>query len=189
MGVFVDRLRQVLRRLGRAPLFTALTLITLAVGIGATTLIFSVVDGVLLKPLPYPQPERLIGIWYTTPKVDIKSLNIAPFLYFINREQNKTLEDIGVYNGDSLSVTGTGEPEHVRGLDVTEATLPLLGSSRCWGGVYAKDDTAGAPVTVILSYAYWQKKFGIHLRRLGARLRLTASRGRLSACCRRDFAF
>jgi predicted permease len=161
MGMFVDRVRQVLRRLGRAPLFTALTLITLAVGIGATTLIFSVVDGVLLKPLPYPQPERLIGIWYTTPKVDIKSLNIAPFLYFINREQNTTLEDIGVYNGDSLSVTGAGEPEHVSGLDVTEATLPLLGVKPVLGRLFRQqDDTAGAPETVILSYGYWLKKFG-----------------------------
>lgn len=161
MGISVNRLRQVLRRLRRAPLFTALTLITLAVGIGATTLIFSVVDGVLLKPLPYPQPERLIGVWYTTPKIDIKNLNIAPFLYFITREQSKTLEDIGAYTGDSLSVTGTGEPEHVRGLDVTQAVLPILGVRPALGRLFTEqDDTAGTPETVILSYAYWQKKFG-----------------------------
>jgi predicted permease len=159
--MFGDRLRQVLRRLGRAPLFTTLTLITLAVGIGATTLIFSVVDGVLLKPLPYPQPGRLIGVWYTTPKVNIKNLNIAPFLYFIDREQNKTLEDIGAYDGDSMSVTGTGEPEHVRGLDVTQAVLPLLGVKPALGRLFTKqDDTVGSPETVMLSYAYWQKKFG-----------------------------
>ncbi len=156
-----DRLRQVLRRLVRAPLFTTLTLITLAVGIGSTTLIFSVVDGVLLKPLPYPEPERLIGVWYTTPKVDIKDLNIAPFLYFIDREQNKTLEDVGAYTGDSLSVTGTGVPEHVRGLDVTEGVLPILGVKPAEGRLFTQqDDTAGSPGTVILSYAYWQQKFG-----------------------------
>ncbi|HEU4981639.1 MAG TPA: multidrug ABC transporter substrate-binding protein, partial [Acidobacteriaceae bacterium] len=85
-----SRLRQVFRRLGRAPLFTTLTLITLAVGIGATTLIFSVVDGILLKPLPYPHPEQLIGVWYTTPKVDIKDLNMSPSFYFVAKEQNKT---------------------------------------------------------------------------------------------------
>lgn len=143
MGIAGDRLRQVLRRLWRAPLFTALTLITLTVGIGATTLIFSVVDGVLLKPLPYPQPGRLIGVWYTTPKIAIKNLNMAPFLYFINREQNKTLEDIGAYAGDSLSVTGSGEPEHVRGLDVTQAVLPLLGVKPVAGRLFTQqDDTA-----------------------------------------------
>lgn len=161
MGIAGDRLRQVLRRLWRAPLFTALTLITLTVGIGATTLIFSVVDGVLLKPLPYPQPGRLIGVWYTTPKIAIKNLNMAPFLYFINREQNKTLEDIGAYAGDSLSVTGSGEPEHVRGLDVTQAVLPLLGVKPVAGRLFTQqDDTAQGAKTVILSYAYWQSKFG-----------------------------
>jgi putative ABC transport system permease protein len=161
MGIAGGRLRQVLRRLWRAPLFTALALTTLAVGIGTTTLIFSVVDGVLLKPLPYPEPGRLIGVWYTTPKVNIKDLNIAPFLYFIDREQNKTLQDVGAYTGDSLSVTGTGAPERVRGLDVTEAVLPILGVRPALGRLFTQqDDTAGAPQTVILSYAYWQKKFG-----------------------------
>ncbi|MGC2160836.1 MAG: ABC transporter permease [Silvibacterium sp.] len=161
MGMFVDRLRQVLRRLGRAPLFTALTLITLAVGIGATTLIFSVVDGVLLKPLPYPQPERLIGIWHTANVAGLQQLEMCPSFYFIDREQNKTLEDIGLYNGDSLSVTGTGEPEHVGGLDVTEGTLPILGVKPALGRLFTQaDDTAGAPQTVLLSYAYWEKKFG-----------------------------
>jgi predicted permease len=161
MRGYIDRLRQVLRRLGRAPLFTAITLITLAVGIGATTLIFSVVDGVLLKPLPYPQPGRLVGVWYTTPKVNIKHLNIAPFLYFINREQNKTLEAIGAYSGDSMSITGTGQPEHVLGLDVTTEVLPILGVKPALGRLFTqKDDTAGAPQTVMISYAYWQKKFG-----------------------------
>ncbi len=160
MGMFSDRLRQVLRRLGRAPLFTTLTLITLAVGIGATTLIFSVVDGVLLKPLPYPEPNRLIGVWYSSAVINFKDLNMAPFLYFITREQNKTLEDIGIYDGDSLSVTGTGQPEHVDGLDVSEATLPLLGVKPALGRLFTQaDDTAGAPETALLSYAYWQKKF------------------------------
>jgi predicted permease len=156
-----NRIRQVFRRLGRAPLFTALTLITLAVGIGATTLIFSVLDGVLLKPLPYPHPEQLIGVWYSTPKVNIKDLNIAPFLYFPILEQNRTLEAIGAYQGDSLSITGTGQPEQVSGLDVTQEVLPMLGVKPALGRLFTQaDDKAGAPETVLLSYAYWQKKFG-----------------------------
>jgi putative ABC transport system permease protein len=152
---------QVLRRLARAPLFTTLTLITLAVGMGATTLIFSVVNGVLLKPLPYPQPGRLIGVWFKARVINLKDINLAPFLYFTIREQNKTLEDIGAYSGDSLSVTGVGEPQHVRGLDVTDGVLPILGVTPALGRFFTNhDDTAGAPETVILSYAYWQKKFG-----------------------------
>jgi len=161
MGLFGSRLKQVFRRLGRAPLFTTLTLITLAVGIGATTLIFSVVDGILLKPLPYPHPEQLIGVWYTTPKVDIKDLNMSPSFYFIAKEQNKTLDGIGAYTGDSLSITGTGQPEQVTGLDVTHEVLSILGVKPALGRFFTqKDDTPDAPETVVLSYAYWQKKFG-----------------------------
>ena len=108
MAMFGDQLKQVFRRLGRAPLFTAITLFTLAIAIGANTVVFSVVDGVLLKPLPYPHPEQLIGVWHTAPGINIKDLNMSPSIYFIDREQNTTLQDIGVYQGDSLNVTGVG---------------------------------------------------------------------------------
>jgi predicted permease len=161
MGMFGDQLRQVLRRLGRAPLFTIITLITLAVGVGANTVIFSVLEGVLLKPLPYPQPEQLIGVWHTAPGVGIANLNIAPSLYFIDREQNTTFQDIGAYDSDSLSVTGTGEPEQVRGLDVTDGTLPILGVRPALGRLFTReDDSPGTPETVLLSYGYWRQKFG-----------------------------
>jgi predicted permease len=161
MAMFGDQLKQVFRRLGRAPLFTAVTLFTLAIAIGANTVVFSVVDGVLLKPLPYPHPEQLIGVWHTAPGINIKDLNMSPSIYFIDREQNTTFEDIGVYQGDSLNVTGAGQPEHVDGLDVTDGALPLLGVKPVLGRLFTRrDDTAGAPLTVLLSYAYWQHKFG-----------------------------
>jgi predicted permease len=161
MPKFVEQLLQVLRRLSRAPLFTTITLITLAIGIGANTVIFSVLEGVLLKPLPYPHPEQLIGVWHTAPGIGMQELNMAPFIYYIDREQSTTLQDVGAYSGDSLSVTGTGEPEHVRGLDVTDGTLPMLGVSPAIGRLFTRrDDTEGSPETVLLSYAYWQNKFG-----------------------------
>ncbi len=161
MVMFKDQLRQVLRRLGRAPLFAAITLITLAVGVGANTVIFSVVEGVLLKPLPYPHAEQLIGVWHTAPGIDIKDLNMSPSIYFIDREQSTTFQDIGMYDGDSLSVTGVGEPEQVRGLDVTDGTLPLLGVRAALGRLFTReDDSPAAPDTVLLSYGYWQNKFG-----------------------------
>ena len=161
MAIFNDQLRQVLRRLSRAPLFTTITLLTLAIGVGANTVIFSVVQGVLLKPLPYPHPEQLIGVWHSAPGIDIKELNMSPSIYFIDREQNTTLQDIGVYDNDSLNVTGAGQPEHVRGLDVTDGTLPILGVVPALGRSFTrKDDSPGSPQTALLSYGYWQKKFG-----------------------------
>lgn len=156
-----DQLQQVVRRLGRAPLFTVITLFTLAIAIGANTVIFSVLDGILLKPLPYPHPEQLIGVWHTAPGIGLKELNMSPSIYFIDREQSTTLQDIGAYQSDSLDVTGNGEPEHVTGLDVTDGALPLLGVKPLVGRLFTRqDDTAGAPATVLLSYPYWQRKFG-----------------------------
>ncbi|MGD0445129.1 MAG: ABC transporter permease [Edaphobacter sp.] len=160
MAMFADQVTQVLRRLGRAPLFTVITLLTLAIGVGANTVIFSVIEGVLLKPLPYPHPEQLIGVWHSAPGIGLKELNMAPSIYFIDREQNTTLQDIGVYSDDSMDVTGAGQPEHVRGLDVTDGTLPLLGVTPTLGRLFTRrDDSAGAPATVLISYGYWQKKF------------------------------
>jgi predicted permease len=161
MAQFYEQLKQVLRRLGRAPVFSAVTLITLAIGIGANTVIFSVVEGVLLKPLSYAHADRLVGVWYHIPGIEIENMPMAPFLYFIEREQGTTFEDIGVYQGDSLSVTGAGEPEHVSGLDVTDGTLPVVGVKPALGRLFNhRDDSPGSPQTVVLSYGYWRKKFG-----------------------------
>src|SRR5271170_4125430 len=161
MTRFTDQLKQVARRLSRSPLFTVITLLTLAVGVGANTVIFSVVEGVLLKPLPYPHSDRLIGVWHSAPAIGINDLNMAPSVYFIDREQNKTFEDIGVYTADAMNVTGAGEPEHVRGLDVSDGTLAILGVTPVIGRLFTRqDDSPGAPETVLLSYGYWQQKFG-----------------------------
>src|ERR1700749_2914153 len=94
MSHFFDQFNQVLRRLARAPLFTTITLITLAVGIGANAVVFSVVESVLLKPLAYPQADRLVGIWHAAPAIGFDNRNMAPFLYFIDREQGSTFEDV-----------------------------------------------------------------------------------------------
>src|SRR3954466_1879018 len=97
MAQFSDHLRQVFRRLARAPLFTAITLITLAVGIGANTVVFSVVNGVLLKPLNYPQSDQLIGLNHSAPGVNLPEVNMGDFMYFTYREQNTVFQDIGCY--------------------------------------------------------------------------------------------
>ena len=81
------RLRHILRRLARAPMFTAITVLTLALGIGANSAIFSVIEGILLKPLPYPHSEDLIDLHHTAPGVNLPEADLAPFLYFTYREQ------------------------------------------------------------------------------------------------------
>ncbi len=161
METFLGLFKQMFRRLRQAPVFTAITLLTLAVGIGANTAIFSVVEGVLLKPLAYPHPEQLIGVWHNAAAIGFDKLNMAPSIYFIDREQNKTLQDIGMYHGDSLSITGDGQPVQVRGLNVTDGTLPILGVKPLLGRLFTRhDDSAGAPQTAVISYEYWQRRFG-----------------------------
>src|ERR1700677_4136439 len=120
MQSFLQQLRQVLRRLRLSPLFTTITLITLAAGIGANTLVFSVIEGVLLKPLPYPDASRLVGVWHTAAGFHTDDLNMSPSNYFVYREQSKTFQDVAIYQDDSVSVTGVGEPEQVDALKVTD---------------------------------------------------------------------
>jgi predicted permease len=157
----MSQIVQVLRRLRRAPLFAIVILITLAAGVGATAAIFSVVEGVLLKPLPYPKADELAGVWLTAPGVNIKELNLSPSDYFIFRDQNNTFQDLGLFTGDSANVTGMAEPEQVNALLVTDGMLPILGISPMLGRWFTAQDVApDSPDTVMLSYAYWRRKFG-----------------------------
>jgi predicted permease len=156
-----SQLKQVVRRLWRAPMFTIVTLITLAAGVGANIAVFSVVEGVLLKPLPYPHPESLVGVWHTAPGLNLDLVNMAPSNYFIYREQNRAFEDVGIYGGDSVAVTGRGNPEQVQALDVTDGVLPILGVPPLLGRWFNRADEApNAAETVILDYGYWQRRFG-----------------------------
>jgi len=154
---FKNQLKHVLRRMMRSPMFTAITLVTLAVGIGANPAIFSVVNGVLLKPLPYPDPDRLVGVWQTAPGINIPELNASPATYLTYREEGRTFKDIGIWQGDSVSITGMAEPEQVDAVAVTDGVLPILGVQPALGRWFTrKDDSPGTPETVILTYGYWQ---------------------------------
>jgi len=187
---FIEQLKQVFRRLARAPLFTIITLLTLAIGIGANTVVFSVVEGVLLKPLPYPHPEQLIGVWNSAPGVNLPKLNIAPFLYFIEREQNTTLQDIGAYRGNSLSITGTAQPEHVQGLDVTDGVLPMLDVKPALGRLFTRqDDLPNAGKTIILTYGYWRRRFGGSKTVIGQSLTVDGNSREIIGVLPKDFQF
>ena len=160
MHRFLNQLKQVLRRLSHAPLFTAITLITLAAGVGGNTVVFSVLESVLLKPLPYPRAAELIGVWHTAPGINITDLNMAPSNYFIYREQNQTFQDIGAYDTTRVNLTGLAEAERLDALNVTDGTLPLLGIPPLLGRTFThQDDSPGSPDTVILTYGFWRKKF------------------------------
>lgn len=171
MELFTGQFKYVLRRFIRTPLFAAVTLTTLAIGIGANTAIFTVVDAVLLKPLPYPQPDQLVGVWEKAPGLGFPELNASPSTYFTFREENRTFQEIGLYRGDSVSVTGVAEPEQVDALDVTDGTLNALKVQPFIGRRFThKDDSTGSPETVMLAYGYWRQRFGGNPSVIGRRL-------------------
>jgi predicted permease len=185
-----NQLRQIVRRLWRAPVFTFITLITLAAGVGANIAVFSVVEGVLLKPLPYPHPEALVGVWHTAPGLNLEDVNMAPANYFIYREQGRVFEDIGIYQGDSVSVTGQGNPEQVQALDVTDGVLPILGLTPVLGRWFSRvDDSPSGPDTVMLSYDYWRSRFGSNKSIVGQTIQLNGKAHQVIGVMPKEFRF
>jgi predicted permease len=161
------------RRLMKAPLFTLVTLITLAVGIGANAAIFSVIEGVLLKPLPYPQPDQLVVLDHSAPGLNLPHTGAAPFLYYTYREDGRVFQDVAMWTGDTVSVTGIAEPEEVRAVDVTDGMLPMFGATPALGRLFTKqDDSPGAADTVILMAGYWRSRFGADPSAVGRRIML-----------------
>lgn len=161
MASIPARIRRPAHRLMRAPLFTGICVLTLALGIGASTAIFSVVNGVLLQPLPFEEPDQLVGVWHTAPGVNIPLMNQGPATYLTYREEGRAFEDIGLWGNISVSVTGTGEPERVAGLRVSDGLLGVLRVQPSVGRTFTPDDDRyGAPNRVMLSQGYWQRKLG-----------------------------
>src|SRR5262249_12737271 len=120
IDTFVHDLRHVMRRLRRAPAFTAAVVVTLALGIGANTAIFGVVDSILIRPLAYPHAEALVSVRHTaTGLPGLGSLGCSPSMYFTYREENRTFQQFGVWSSGGASVTGIAEPELPRALFVT----------------------------------------------------------------------
>ena len=182
--------RQIARRLIRSPRFTIIAVVTLAAAVGANAAVFGVMNGGPLKPLPYSDAERLVGVWQSAPGLNIKDLNMAPSNYFIFREQSTVFQDIGLYNGGEFSVTGTGEPEQVPGLLVTDGVLPILGITPIAGRLFGQEDMAPkGPQTVLLGHAFWLRKFGGNASAIGQSLMVYGASRQIIGGLPRDFRF
>ena len=125
------------------------------------TAIFSIVNSALLKPLPFPEPDRLVGLWQTAPGVNITDLSASIADYVTYREESRTLADVAIWKSNALTVTGLAEPERVDGISATFRLLPMLGVQPILGRAFAeRDDEAGSPEVVMLGHGYWQRRFG-----------------------------
>jgi len=120
------------------PLFTGMAVLTLALGIGANTAIFSVISGVLLKPLPYPRSDELVAIDHAAPGLDIPSAGAAPFLYFTYREDGRVFQDVALWSTGTVSVTGLDKPEEVPALFTTDGLVGILGVQPMLGRAFSR---------------------------------------------------
>jgi predicted permease len=150
-----------LRALRKKPLFTTIAILTLALGIGANAAIFSVVNGVLLQPLPYSAPDRLMFLWTYNPRQGFdKDVGTYPN-YEDWRRQSTSFEQMAAYYGTGFTLTGAGDPVRLRGVFVTTNFLDVFGADPALGrGFGAADGTAGGSRVVVLGHGLWQSRFG-----------------------------
>jgi putative ABC transport system permease protein len=159
-------IRFALRMLSKSPGFTAVAVLTLAIGIGGNAAVFSVVNSVLLKPLNYPKAEELVSLHQIAPGAaglaDFENgLLLSPSMYFTYAEQNRTFQSLGVWSTGTANVTGLGDPEQVRTVEVSDGVLQALGTPPGVGRWFsAADQIPRGPERVMLSYGYWQRRFG-----------------------------
>jgi putative ABC transport system permease protein len=148
------------RMLWKKPVFTLIAIITLALGIGANTAVFSVVNSILLRPLPYREPERLVLINHDYPQINLKA-SVSAFGYRHYRDNAKSFEHVTAVQQGSFNLTGGGEPERINGARVTANFFPLLGAQAGQGRVLLPEEEAdGRNRVAVLSEAFWQRRFG-----------------------------
>ena len=159
-GMWLD-VRYAVRMALKRPGFSAAAILTLALGIGATTAMFSVVYGVLLKPLPFHDASRLVALTHRAPAVNIPVIHHGPATYFTYRDHGRVFEAIGAWESTEVSITGSGDPEQVEALAVSEMTLPQLRVQPLYGRLFDAGDMAPrGPMRAVLTYGYWQRRFG-----------------------------
>src|SRR5678816_2666307 len=161
METLFKDIRYGIRGLLKRPGFTVIALITLALGIGANTAIFSVVNAVLLRPLPFQDPERLVIVWEDATFAGFPRNTPAPANYVDSKTQNQSFADMAASHEISFNLTGDGEPERVSSYAVTANFFPLLGVQPLLGRSFlTEEDRPGANKVVVLSYSLWQSRYG-----------------------------
>jgi putative ABC transport system permease protein len=173
MDALIRDIRYGLKSLSKRPGFTAIAVITLAIGIGANTAIFSVVNAILIRPLPLPNAERLVTFWHSAPARNLEhvDLNDAMFAYY--RDRNRSFESVAAFEDGDFALTGSGEAESISGAAVTYGYFETLNRQPLYGRTFSREeDTPNNNHVVILSYGLWQRKFGGDLNVIGQSIKL-----------------
>src|ERR1044072_7036958 len=161
MGTLWRDLCYGIRMLSKKPGFTVVAILSLAIGIGANSAIFSVTNALLLSPLPYEDADRLVILWSRSPGLNVAQDWFSPGQYLDIKNQNQVFDETAITIGGSFNLTGQGTPERVDGARVSSSLFPLLGAQSFLGRVFTPDeDEKGKPPAVILSHGFWQRRFG-----------------------------
>lgn len=149
------------RRLGRSPGFAVVTIVTVGLGLGATTAIFALVNGILLRPLPYPEPERLVIVKHAMPAFDVVDALQSTATYFHYRDHAASFVDMGIFQSASVNLTGDGEARQIGLIMATPSFFSTLGVTPVLGRVFTEADVApGGDPVVILSHRLWRERYG-----------------------------
>ena len=155
----IREIRRTVRSLARSPLFAIITVVTLGVAIGANSAIFSVVTGVLFRPLPYPESDRLVVVGHTAPMAGFPEVPQATGTYVLYRDEATTLDGLTMYWDGTVNLTGTGEPEQLSAAGVTSTFFHVLRSPPALGrGFTSEEMLPDAERVAILSHGLWQRK-------------------------------
>ena len=177
VGAWLDALRQDVRfgvrTLIRRPGFATVAVLTLGVGMGATTAIFSLIDSVLLKPLPFHEPDRLTMVWEVRPRFNLPRIQVAPLNYVDWQQQVQAFESLAAYVNGFVNLTGAGTPERLVAAQVTPNLFPTLGVDPLVGRWFVTPEgSPGQTAVAILSYGLWQRRFGADRGIVGQTIRL-----------------
>ena len=149
------------RTLRKAPVFTAAAVLTLALGVGANTAIFTVVNAELLRPLPFAEPDRLVRLFEKNDKLNIRQFSASVLNYLSWKEQTETFEQLGAIGFASFNLTGSGDPEQFNGTTISPSMFPLLGIQPVRGRAFREgEDKPGSPPAAMISEGLWKRRFG-----------------------------
>jgi predicted permease len=172
--------RHTLRGLAKSPGFTAIALVTLALGIGACTAVFSLVSGILIHPLPYPEPERLVGMWHTAPGVGFPQIDQTDATFMNYRDHARSFEDMALYTTESRNFTDGGEPERIEAALVTASLFTTLKVTPSLGRAFSEEEARpGADPVAVVGHALWARRFGSDPSIVGRTIRLDGVASRI----------
>jgi putative ABC transport system permease protein len=161
MGSLLQDIRYGCRMLWKSPSFTLTAVVTLALGVGVNAAMFSVINSVLLRPLPYREPEGILTLWENNARENIQRDDVSPANFLDWRERQQVFSEMAFANPDSLDYTGGGEPEVIRGVKVSEGFFQIFGVNALHGRTFVPEEYgAGKDQAVVLSHGVWQRRFG-----------------------------